>query len=66
MTAWWLDLLARGWELIVVGFILIVGAAIWVGPGDDYSCAPSEDDEEFPEDPDRDRDWQIADEMGAM
>lgn len=69
MSGLWLDLLGRGWELIVIGFVLIVGAAIVLGDGDDYSCAPVDDEddgEEIPEDPDRDRDWRIADEMEAL
>lgn len=69
MTGLWLDLLGYGWELVVIGFILAVGIAIWVGPGDEYSGAPVDDDdegEELPYDPDRERDWRIADEMEAL
>ncbi|WP_330253053.1 hypothetical protein OG874_00110 [Nocardia sp. NBC_00565] len=69
MTGLWLALLGRGWELVAVGFLMIAVAAIILGPGDDYSCAPAreeDDGEEIPYDPDRQRDWDIADRMEAM
>ncbi|MGV9540872.1 hypothetical protein ACWDSF_06065 [Nocardia beijingensis] len=61
------DLFAYAWELIAAGFIAGVLACIWLGQGRDYSGAPVEDDgEEIPYDPDRERDWDIADQMEAL
>ncbi len=68
MTGLWLDLLGRAWQLVAAGFVCAVFVGIVAGPGDDYSCAPAEDDEgeQIPEDPDRERDWDIADAQEAM
>lgn len=49
------ELLGRGWELAAAA----VPAAVWLLPGPD-------DGEEFPEDPDRARDWALADEMEVL
>lgn len=44
MSGLWLDLLGRAWQLIAAGFICAVVVGIWAGPGDEYSCAPTEDE----------------------
>ncbi|WP_454199520.1 hypothetical protein [Nocardia sp. Marseille-Q1738] len=51
-----------------LGFLLLVFVAILAGVPREYSGAPVEnedDGEEIPEDPDRARDWEYADEIGA-
>lgn len=57
------ELAARAWELITAGVLLLVVVGLFAGAG-----APSdpEDGEEVPYDPDRERDWDIADQMEAM
>lgn len=54
-----LDLFARALVLGGLGFLLLAFIAIVAGPGGD-------EDEEFPEDPDRARDWAVADEMEVL
>lgn len=62
-----MELLGDAWKTVAAGAVALAIVAI-VGQrrDDDYSCAPAEDDEEIPEDPDRERDWEIADDMGVM
>lgn len=65
MKGMWMALLGYGWQLVAAGVLAGVVIAI-VGQPRDYSCAPVEDEgEEVPEDPDRERDWQIADDLGV-
>lgn len=64
-----LTLLANSLELFRAGLVLAV--IIWVAtsPGDDYSCAPVDSDEEgedVPDDPDRWSDYDRADEAGVL
>ncbi|MFE7799062.1 hypothetical protein [Nocardia sp. NPDC057440] len=69
MTPWWIDLLGVAWKLAAAGFISAVVIGLWTGPGDEYSGAPAEaedDGEQHPYDPDLQRDWDIADRMGAL
>ncbi|MFG1794238.1 hypothetical protein [Nocardia sp. NPDC049149] len=63
-----LELLGDAWKTVAAGVLAFVLIAIVGQRHDDgYSCAPVEDDgEDVPEDPDRQRDWQIADDMGVM
>jgi hypothetical protein len=42
----WLDLFARFFVLAGLGFLLLVGIAILTQPGDEYSCAPDDSDEQ--------------------
>lgn len=46
MSGLWIDLLGRAWQLIAAGVLLAVIVAICLGPGDDYSCAPTDEDED--------------------
>lgn len=45
--------------------VYLLGSVLWHTLPVDIS-APDLDDEEFPEDPDRSRDWAVADEMGVL
>lgn len=41
----WLDLAARGWELVAAGFLCLVGVGLWQGRGGRHSCAPTDSEE---------------------
>ncbi|MCM6776242.1 hypothetical protein NDR87_18890 [Nocardia sp. CDC159] len=70
MSGLWLPLL--GWVTAsVIGAVLLVALiAIVTQPRDgEYSCGSvdlDEDGQDVPEDPDRARDWRIADDLGAL
>lgn len=64
-----LNLLSNTLELVVAGLILAVIIGVVAGPGDEYSCAPSDsdgEDEANPEDPDLERDYDIAADSGVL
>lgn len=60
-----LDFVAYALELVMAGLVLAVLIGVGAGLDAEFSCAPADDDEDVPEDPDRERDYRIADEMGA-
>jgi hypothetical protein len=64
-----LEIFARALTLGGVGFLLLVFVAVVAGVPGEYSGAPVEPDEDdgedVPFDPDRARDWEYADEIGA-
>jgi hypothetical protein len=41
----WLNLIAYGWETVSAGVLLAATIGIFTGPGDKFSCAPTDSEE---------------------
>lgn len=66
MTMYMLDLIADALELVIAGLVALVILGVTCGTGAEFSCAPVDDDEDVPDDPDRWRDYDIAAEGGVL
>ncbi|WP_306365495.1 hypothetical protein [Nocardia sp. CC227C] len=72
MTPAWWDVLGRGWQLMAAGFLLWALVGIVAGPGEEYSCAPADPDDEDDADDlvgdawDRGHDRWVADRDGVL